>query len=133
MLLEPSLPGIDLAQIPSVPPPWTVALAHYADINTGRRSWDLFADVYGPAYDLARAEGISEAIALCVHFLETIDGEPLDARGRKLVAQLVRMNGKAALYGLAQAVGVTETDGMRDRYRYARVVAARAARDAANG
>jgi len=113
------------------PPPWRIALATVGQDLPGRRSWNLY-DRHSAAWDLV-LEMIPEPedptpnlIALAVDFLARAIGADPD-RGQ--VAKLVRLYGKAALFGLNKAVGVTETDTTRDLYRYARAVAERIVAD----
>lgn len=91
---------------------------------TGRvQSYNLAADVYLPAY--SELSDVRECIALAVDYVETLDDEELNPTDRALVAMLIRKFGKIGLYGLDVALGVTDEDTGRDRFRYARQVAAR--------
>lgn len=106
-------------------PAWRVALESVAADLPGRRSWDLY-DAYSAAWDHVLAlvpearDPFPDLIALAVHMLETVLADDVD---RAQVAKLVRLYGKAALFGLHKALGVTETDSTRDLYRYGRAVA----------
>lgn len=108
-----------------------LALAAPAD----RRSWDVYVDAYGPAWDRVLAavpedrDPTGELIALTTHYVETVTGEPVTGEDRKVVAMLVRQFGKAGLYGISKALGATDGQHMRDWYRYARQVAARTVAD----
>lgn len=91
---------------------------------TGRvQSYNLAADVYLPAY--SELSDVRECIALAVDYVETLDDAELNPTDRALVAKLIRKFGKIGLYGLDVALGVTDEDTGRDRFRYARQVAAR--------
>lgn len=95
--------------------------------NGRPQSWNLAADVYLPAYsEIQSAPGgdIGECIALAVDYVETIDDEKLNQTDRGLVAKLIRKYGKVGLFALDVAIGVTDEDDGRDRFRYARQVAA---------
>lgn len=91
------------------------------------QSWNLAADVYLPAYSQIQAAlggDINDCIALAVDYVETIDDEKISAEDRALVAKLIRKFGKVGLWSLDVAIGVTNEDDGRDRFRYARQVAA---------
>lgn len=111
-------------------PAWKSALNERAIELAGRRSWDAWADVYAPAWDtLARSTAQpGEFVALAVNYVETVDGFELTGDERALVARLIRSYGKAGLYGLHRACGVSD-ETPRDRYRYARRVAERTLAD----
>lgn len=117
---------------PTECPRWRAALERRTTTDlAGRRSWDLYADLFSPTYDdlLDDADaGVAECIGLVCGFVEYVTGEALDSEARKLVAQGVRRHGKAMLYGLDQAIGTTE-DNPRQWYRYALAVARRTCRD----
>lgn len=92
------------------------------------RSRDLYRDVYAPAYDTV-ADQVDECVALVANYVEVMLDDRLTAAQRKQVAMLVRQYGKAALFGLNKALGVTDLDDFTQAYRYARAVAARVVRD----
>lgn len=99
-------------------------------ITVNGRSWDAYDNVYAPAWDdvLEATDPAvipwGDLIALAAHYVEHMTGEKPDDAARKQVAMLVRGYGKAALYGLSQAMGIT-ADDPTDRFRYARQVAGR--------
>jgi hypothetical protein len=95
-----------------------------------RRSWDLLREVYYPAYDHA-VEDVRDCIGVVCHYVDTVGG-PLEREERALIAKLVRQYGKAALFGYHKALGIT-VDEPRERYRYARQVAANVVRDMTEG
>lgn len=123
--LELELPLERLPVIADAPqmPTYKAALADGMAKLEGRRSFDVYRELFAPAYDVCRIAGMGDCIAVVVAFVEYIDGETPSAADRDLIAKLVRQFGKAALYGLAQAIGVTNEETGRDRYRYARQVA----------
>lgn len=110
---------------------WREALAAATVPLDGARSWDAY-DVYSDAWDQVLeavppdADPFRELIPLAVDYCERMTGEQVD---RKKIALLIRQFGKAALYGLSKALGTTDGDTDRDRYRYARAVAARVVDD----
>lgn len=118
----------DLAAVeaPVGPPPaWRVVLAELVAAMRGRRSWDLYRDVYAPAADRMLAEGdLGDLIALTVDYLERVTGDDVDTDERKRLAKLVRSHGKAALFGLSEAVPRTDTQTVAEYVRYATTVAA---------
>jgi hypothetical protein len=121
---------LPLERLPVVPdkpglPVWQAALAERMPALEGRRSFDVYRDLFAPAFDQCKLASVGDCIAITVAFVEYLDGEPLGTDDRALVAKLVRRFGKAAMYGLAQALGVTREDDGKDRYRYARQVAQR--------
>lgn len=111
-----------------VAPGWREAIGERMAAVVGARSWDLYADVYEPAWDLVLAgpnPNAGDGIALATHYIETVVGDELTAGDRSLVAMLIRQYGKAGIFGLSRAVGATENATVRDYYRYARQVCAR--------
>lgn len=107
------------------PPPalWRSALAEAMLATVGRKSWDAYTDLYSPAADAVLEAGqLGDLIALTVDYLESITGESIDSDQRKRVAQLVRSHGKAALYGLREALPRVENVVPEDYLRYATVV-----------
>lgn len=116
--------------------PWREALASCALPLNGSRSWDAY-DIYAVAWDAlpdmippeadpTNAVLVGNQIALTADYVERMTQEHVD---RAKVGLLVRQFGKAALYGLSKALGVTEHDTDQDRYRYARAVAGRVVED----
>ncbi|MCP4348668.1 MAG: hypothetical protein GY795_24585 [Desulfobacterales bacterium] len=123
-----SLPG--MAGAPNTPArrdAWRKPVGSRLAALQGRRSWDLYTDVYAPAWDEMMAAGGTpgDAVALVCSFVETARGKPLDEMERGLVAKLVRLYGKAALYGMREAMGRTNDETARDWYRYGSQVARR--------
>lgn len=127
------LPGVvDVAPAPRTGLTlWREALAAATVPLDGARSWDAY-DVYASAWDQVlaavgpEADPFPEVIALAIDYCERMTGEQVD---RKKVALLIRQFGKAGLFGLSKALGTTDGDTDRDRYRYARAVAARVVDD----
>lgn len=126
---EPERATLAILQVQA---PWQIAVSEKMAENAGRRSWDLYADVYAPAWDLMlghhqdeETSAVGSCIAIAVHYLETVEARPLTDGERALIARLVRQYGKVSLYALSRAVGATETMDVRAYYRYARAVAER--------
>jgi len=105
-------------------PIWKQAVVRHQQDVVGRRSWDLYLDVYSPAADEVFAAGdIGELIALTAHYVEAATGTTPDAAERKRVAALVRSHGKAALHGLREALMRTDDHTFPEMCRYATAVA----------
>lgn len=104
-------------------PPWRIALARARETINGRRSWDLYADVYAKAADDVFAHGqIGDLIALTVDYLEQSTDDDLSGPERRRVAELVRNYGKTALYAIHEALPRAE-GGTKAMLTYANVVA----------
>lgn len=126
------LPGtaVEVAQ-PAMPANgvalWREALAEVVVPMDGQRSWDAYA-IYSLAWDYVNErtelgeERVGNHVGLACDFVRAATGDP-ELVDRALVSMLVRQYGKAGLYGLSRAVGVTEAHTSRDWYRYARQVA----------
>lgn len=136
------LPGTDVQPAPSTGlAPWRTALAEVVVPMEGQRSWDAYT-VYSQAWDLIpdlippdddptadAALVVGNQIALAADFVRRmVDGLELEVDTR-LIAMLVRQFGKAALWGLNKALGVTDELTTRDLYRYARATAANVVAD----
>ena len=124
---------------PDPRPIWRVKLEDTLVILADRgplRSWDLWKDLYEPTWDLIcltvppDQDPTPQCIGLAAHYVASVLGPDGDDGGmtgedRRLVAMLVRQYGKAGLYGITRALGVTESPGGRSWYPYARRVAER--------
>lgn len=108
------------------PPLWQQAVTNAAANVDITKSRDLFHEVFAPAYDVVRGE-IGECIGLAAGYVETATGERLSNDDRKKIALLVRTYGKAGVFGIHQALGITETS--TDLLRYARATATRIVRE----
>lgn len=105
----------------------------------GRRSFDVYREVFSPAYDtvlndpdIDEHERVGRLIGMACDYIAYVDGVRVEPEERRLVAKMVRQYGKAAMYGYSKALGVVE-GGRVDRFRYARVVAQRAVREMTDG
>lgn len=110
---------------------WRAAVSTQLAATAGVRSWDLYGDVYSPAWDTLAKAGVEdpgEYIALTAHYVESVLGEPVEGQGRALVARMVREFGKAALYGWQAALKLPDVEPA-ELHRYARVVAQRTVRE----
>lgn len=136
------LPGTDVVPAPATGlAPWRTALAEVVVPMEGQRSWDAYT-VYSQAWDLIpdlipadddpaadAALVVGNQIALAIDFVRRMgDGLGLEVENG-LIAMLVRQFGKASLYGLNKALGVTDELTTRDLYRYARATAANVVAD----
>lgn len=119
------LPGMsELAPPPAAQvaptPTWRRAISEQMIRLQGRKSWDMYADVYSPAADIVFHYGeIGDLIAITIDFLEAVTGEEIDTPERSRIAKLVRAEGKAALYGLGEAVHRVDTQTVPEYVRYA--------------
>jgi hypothetical protein len=103
---------------------WRHAVEQRLEAVKGARTWDLYADVYGPAADIAREHGggIGELIALTVHMVGTIRGEKVTGGERARISQLVRFHGKVVLFAIAEAIPRVDDPSISAVIRYAAVV-----------
>lgn len=103
---------------------WVDALDRAKAAVNGRRTWDLFVDIYSPAADELFEKGsIGDLIALTVNYVETvIDGKVTGAE-RARIAKVVNLHGKAILYGMQEGLARTEGPGCSGAITYAVAVA----------
>lgn len=122
-----------LAPAPSITPPkqagpkwltWRDCLDRAHQAVTGKRTWDLFHDIYSPTADELFEKGsIGDLIALTVHYAETVIGGKVTAGERKRIAQVVRIHGKAIIYGMQEGLARTDEPGCAGAITYATAVA----------
>lgn len=107
----------------SGPVPWRAYLHEREVAMEGRRSWDLYRDIYGPAANRLFAEGcIGDLVALTIDYVENVTGDEADNAEKKRIAQVVHKHGKAALHGLHEAIGHTEDMTVGTYVKYALAV-----------
>jgi hypothetical protein len=108
------------------PEPWREYVGERMVGLNGKRSWDLYADVYSPVADRLVAESkVNDLIAITLDYLAAVTGDEIESTDRARVAQLVRKHGKAALHGMNEAIGRTEDLDVGARVRYASAVCKR--------
>lgn len=115
-----------LAVIATRPVYYRVAIRKRVAALAGRRSWDVYREVFAPAYDdvVAATGDALECVAVVLAFVEYVLGEPPPAQLRALIGRDVRAFGKSALYGYDQALAAGVEDPMAI-HRYALTVARR--------
>lgn len=130
----PALFDLPAAPVRLRPARYHQVLTERAAALAGRRSWDLWHDLFGPAYDqvLAETGDVSECVAVTVAYAESVLGGPADPRLRALIGRAVRTHGKAGAYGYREALDRLDGDNPADLHRYALAVARRVTRDLNN-
>jgi hypothetical protein len=112
----------DVETASSSPMSWQSALSYSVATLKGKKSWDLI-DSYLNTFDAMIEHGsIGDAIALVIHYVDTVTGEKCDSKQKAMIAKTVRKHGKVALYAWDKALLVTDEDTPRDRMRYAQGV-----------
>ncbi len=103
---------------------WRDCLARHRNAVAGSRTWDLYRDIYSPAADELFAGGaMNDLIGLTIDYIVTVKGTKLTGAERARVSQVVRMHGKAMLYGYHEALARVDDVGINAATTYATAVA----------
>lgn len=103
---------------------WRDVLSRHRDAVTGRRTWDLFVDIYSPAADEVFADGnLGDLIALTLDYVKVVHGGDLTGAERTRIAKIVRMYGKAVIHGMQEAMSRIDSPGLGPAITYGAAVA----------